>query len=171
MHIASLILFSILIFLLSQYHPTIHTVVLELYRASVRNKKIKWNFSWKRLQRITVLLYILLLLKDKHGFITKCVSSPLLGTHSLFAISATKICILYKNNTWWPSRINLVSFEHTPTPSLLDRALLEVYSTGSLWDLIICILGFVNDNNLSNTSEKYETIQDILKKTQDDAQF
>ena len=43
--------------------------------------------------------------------------------------------------------------------------------TGSLWDIIIRILGFFDDNNLYNTGEKYETIKDILKKTQDDAQF
>ena len=43
--------------------------------------------------------------------------------------------------------------------------------TGSLKDLIICVLGFVDDNNISNTGEKYESICDILKKTQDDAQF
>ena len=43
--------------------------------------------------------------------------------------------------------------------------------TGSLWDLIIRVLGFVDDNNISNTGEKYKSIRDILKKTQDDAQF
>lgn len=43
--------------------------------------------------------------------------------------------------------------------------------TGSLWDLIIRVLRFVDNNNLSNTNEKYETIWDILKKTLDDAQF
>ena len=43
--------------------------------------------------------------------------------------------------------------------------------SGSLWDLIIRVLGFVDDNNISNTGEKYETIQDILKKTQNDAHF
>ena len=43
--------------------------------------------------------------------------------------------------------------------------------TGSLWDLIIRVLGFVDNNNISNTGEKYESICDILKKTQDDAQF
>ena len=43
--------------------------------------------------------------------------------------------------------------------------------TGSLWGLIIRVLGFIDDNNISNTGEKYETILDILKKTQDDAQF
>ena len=30
--------------------------------------------------------------------------------------------------------------------------------TGSLCDLIIRVLGFVDDNNISNTGEKYETI-------------
>ena len=43
--------------------------------------------------------------------------------------------------------------------------------TGSLRDIIIRVLGFVDDNNISNTGEKYETIQNILKKTQNDAQF
>ena len=40
-----------------------------------------------------------------------------------------------------------------------------------LRDIIIRVLGFVDDNNISNTGEKYKTIQDILKKTQNDAQF
>ena len=43
--------------------------------------------------------------------------------------------------------------------------------TGSLRDIIIRVLGFVDDNNISNTGEKYKTIRDILKKTQTDAQF
>ena len=33
--------------------------------------------------------------------------------------------------------------------------------TGSLWDLIIRVLGFVDNNNISSTGEKYESIQDI----------
>ena len=43
--------------------------------------------------------------------------------------------------------------------------------TDSLCDIIIHILGFVDDCNLSNTGEKYETIRDILKKIHDNAQF
>ena len=43
--------------------------------------------------------------------------------------------------------------------------------TKPLRDLIIHVLGFVDNNNISNTGEKYETVCDILKKTQDNAQF
>ena len=43
--------------------------------------------------------------------------------------------------------------------------------TGSLQDLIIRIFRFVDNNNISNTGEKYKSIRAILKKTQNDAQF
>ena len=38
-------------------------------------------------------------------------------------------------------------------------------------DLIIGMLSFVDDCNLSNNGEKYETLRDILKRTQHDAQL
>ena len=36
---------------------------------------------------------------------------------------------------------------------------------------IIGMLGFVNDNNISNTGEKHESIEDVIKRTQHDAQL
>ena len=54
---------------------------------------------------------------------------------------------------------------------MFTTSILTVQSIRILLVLIIHILGFVDDNNLSNTDEKYETIRDILKKAQDDAQF
>ena len=41
----------------------------------------------------------------------------------------------------------------------------------SMHDIIIGMLGFVDDNNISNNGEKYETLRDILKHTQNDAQL
>ena len=38
-------------------------------------------------------------------------------------------------------------------------------------DIIIGMLGFVDDNNISNNGEKYETLRDILNRTQNDAQL
>ena len=42
---------------------------------------------------------------------------------------------------------------------------------GILRKIIIAILSFVDDCNISNTGEKYETIKDILQRTQSDAQL
>ena len=36
---------------------------------------------------------------------------------------------------------------------------------------IIGMLGFVDDNNISNTGEKHESIEDVIKRTQHDAQL
>ena len=47
------------------------------------------------------------------------------------------------------------------------RILLALFGTSSS----VSQTEFVDDNNISNTGEKYKTICDILKKTQDDAQF
>ena len=33
------------------------------------------------------------------------------------------------------------------------------------------MLGFVDDNNISNTGEKHESIEDVIKRTQHDAQL
>ena len=33
------------------------------------------------------------------------------------------------------------------------------------------MLGFVNDSNISNTGEKHESIEDVIKRTQHDAQL
>ena len=38
-------------------------------------------------------------------------------------------------------------------------------------EIIIGMLSFVDDCNLSNNGEKYETLKDILKRTQRDAQL
>ena len=40
-----------------------------------------------------------------------------------------------------------------------------------LIDIVIAILSFVDDCNLSNTGAKYETVKDILRRTQTDAQL
>ena len=36
---------------------------------------------------------------------------------------------------------------------------------------IVGMLGFVDDNNISNTGEKHESIKDVIKRTQHDAQL
>lgn len=41
----------------------------------------------------------------------------------------------------------------------------------SMHDIIIGMLGFVDDNNISNNGEKYKTLRDILNDTQNDAQL
>ena len=38
---------------------------------------------------------------------------------------------------------------------------------GPLLDIVIAILSFVDDCNLSNTGEKHETVKDILRRTQE----
>ena len=43
--------------------------------------------------------------------------------------------------------------------------------SGTLKTLILGMISFVDDCNLSNTGEKYETLQDILNRTQEDAQL
>ena len=40
----------------------------------------------------------------------------------------------------------------------------------SMHDIIIGMLGFVDDNNISNNGEKYETLRDVLNRTQNNAQ-
>ena len=40
-----------------------------------------------------------------------------------------------------------------------------------LFKTIIEILGFADDNNISNTGEKYESIEDVIKRTKHDAQL
>ena len=44
-------------------------------------------------------------------------------------------------------------------------------NNGPLLDIVIAILSFVDDCNLSNTGEKHETVKDILQRTQADAQL
>ena len=41
----------------------------------------------------------------------------------------------------------------------------------SMHEIIIGMLGFVDDNNISNNGEKYKTLRDILQRTQNDAQL
>ena len=43
--------------------------------------------------------------------------------------------------------------------------------SGTLKTLILGMISFVDDCNLSNTGKKYETLQDILNRTQEDAQL
>ena len=40
-----------------------------------------------------------------------------------------------------------------------------------MFKTIIGMLGFVDNNNISNTGEKHETIEDVIKRTQHDAQL
>ena len=40
-----------------------------------------------------------------------------------------------------------------------------------MFKTIIGMLGFVDDNNISNTGEKHESIEDVIKRTQHDAQL
>ena len=43
--------------------------------------------------------------------------------------------------------------------------------TGKLWQVIVGILSFVYDCNLSNTGAKHKTVKDVLQRTQHDAQL
>ena len=40
-----------------------------------------------------------------------------------------------------------------------------------LFETIIGMLGFVNVNNISNTGEKHESIEDVIKRTHHDTQL